>query len=165
MIYCFLTGWYSAGSLAYDSTGTSSYNFLVRPAVNSVTLEELNVKWRMMVGTMTACHLIVFGCSVIHGDTLQSPEIADDTEKTRYPLFPQTLERLRVTFTVTANLNLYHMTTVSLFLSFTVHILYWKICSLMPFLSISVVLDSFYLLILYFEKFSTWTESDVYRLP
>ena len=77
-----------------------------------------------MVGTMTACHLIVFGCSVIHGDTLQSPEIADDTEKTRYPLFPQTLERLRVTFTVTANLNLYHMTTVSLFLSFTVHILY-----------------------------------------
>ena len=165
MIYCFLTGWYSAGSLAYDSTGTSSYNFLVRPAVNSVTLEELNVKWRMMVGTMTACHLIVFGCSVIHGDTLQSPEIADDTEKTRYPLFPQTLERLRVTFTVTANLNLYYMTTVSLFLSFTVHILYWKICSLMPFLSISVVLDSFYLLILYFEKFSTWTESDVYRLP
>ena len=157
MIYCFLTGWYSAGSLAYDSTGTSSDNFLVRPAVNSVTLEELNVKCRMMVGTMTACHLMVFGCPVIHGDTLQSPEIADDTEKTRYLLFPQTLERLRVTFTVTANLNLYYMTTVSLFLSFTVHILYWKICSLMPFLSISVVLDSFYLLIFYFEKFSTWT--------
>lgn len=57
-------------------------------------------------------------------ETLQSPEIADDKEKTRYPLFPQTLERLRVTFTVTANLNLYYMTTVSLFLSFTVHILY-----------------------------------------
>ena len=78
----------------------------------------------MMVGTMTACHLIVFGCPLIHEDTLQSLEIAEDTEKTRYPLFPQTLETLRVTFTVTSNLNLYHMTTVSLFLSFTDHILY-----------------------------------------
>ena len=44
---------------------------------------------------------------------------------------------------------------------FTVYCFYTKISSFMPALSIRIALDCFYLLIFYFEKFST----DVCRLP
>ena len=61
----------------------------------------------------------------------------------------------------TANVNLYHVTKFSPYFSFTVYCFYTKISSFMPVLSKRIVLDCFYLLIFYFEKFST----DVCRLP
>ena len=61
----------------------------------------------------------------------------------------------------TANVNLYHVTKFSPYFSFTVYCFYTKISSFMPVLSKRIVLDCFYLLIFYFEKFST----DVCHLP
>ena len=58
-------------------------------------------------------------------------------------------------------MNLYHVTKFSPYFSFTVYCFYTKISSFMPVLSKRIVLDCFYLLIFYFEKFST----DVCRLP
>ena len=53
-------------------------------------------------------------------------------------------------------MNLYHLCKFSLYLSFTVHYLYKKVSSFTPLLSITSVSSCFYLLIFYFEKFSTW---------
>ena len=58
-------------------------------------------------------------------------------------------------------MNLYHVTKFSPYFSFNVYCFYTKISSFMPVLSKRIVLDCFYLLIFYFEKFST----DVCRLP
>ena len=58
-------------------------------------------------------------------------------------------------------MNLYHETKFSPYFSFTVYCFYTKISSFMPALSTRIVLDCFYLLIFYSEKFST----DVCRLP
>ena len=58
-------------------------------------------------------------------------------------------------------MNLYHVTKFSPCFSFTVYCFYTKISSFMPVLSTRIVLDCFYLLIFYSEKFST----DVCRLP
>ena len=55
----------------------------------------------------------------------------------------------------TANVNLYHLIKFSLYLSFTVHYLYKKVSCFMPVLSITIVLNSFYMLIFCFEKFSS----------
>ena len=61
----------------------------------------------------------------------------------------------------TANVNLYHLTKFSPNLPCTVYYLYTKISAFTPVLSIRIVLDSFYLLIFYSEKFSTL----ICRLP
>ena len=61
----------------------------------------------------------------------------------------------------TANVNLYQKTKFSLYASFTVHYSFSKMSSFTPVLSLKTVLDSFYLLIFYLEKFSTWK----WRLP
>ena len=61
----------------------------------------------------------------------------------------------------TANVNLQHVTKFSPYFSFTVYCFYTKIDSFMPVLSLRIVLDCFYVLIFYFEKFST----HVCRLP
>ena len=58
-------------------------------------------------------------------------------------------------------MNLYHVTKFSPYSSFTVYCFYTKISSFMPVLSIRIVLDCFYLLIFYSEKFST----HICRLP
>ena len=58
-------------------------------------------------------------------------------------------------------MNLHLVTKSSPYFSFTVYCFYTKITSLMPVLSTRIVLDCFYLLIFYSEKFST----DVCRLP
>ena len=58
-------------------------------------------------------------------------------------------------------MNLYHVTKFSPYFSFTVYCFYTKIGKFIPVLSKRIVLDCFYLLIFYFEKFST----DVCRLP
>ena len=70
-----------------------------------------------------------------------------------------TIERLRFTFT--PNVNLYYVTKFSPYFSFTVYCFYTKMSSFMPVLSTRIVLDCFYLLIFYSEKFST----DVCHLP
>ena len=57
--------------------------------------------------------------------------------------------------------NLYHVTKFSVFLSFTFHYFYTKISWFTGVLSVRFVLGCFYLLIFYFEKFSTW----IWRLP
>ena len=72
-------------------------------------------------------------------------------------LFQTSDPRLRQT----ANVNLYHVTKFPPYFSFTVYCFYTKISRFMLVLSTRIVLDCFYLLIFYFEKFST----DVYRLP
>ena len=56
----------------------------------------------------------------------------------------------------TANENLYHLIKFSLYLSFTVHYLYKEVSCFLPVLYIRIVLSCFYLLIFYFEKFSSW---------
>ena len=56
---------------------------------------------------------------------------------------------------------MYHVTKFSPYFSFTVDCFYTKIRSFMLVLSTRIVLDFFYLLIFYSEKFST----DVCRLP
>ena len=56
----------------------------------------------------------------------------------------------------TANENSYHLIKFSLYLSFTVHYLYKKVSCFLPVLYIRIVLSCFYLLIFYFEKFSSW---------
>ena len=56
---------------------------------------------------------------------------------------------------------MYHVIKFSLYFSFTVYCFYTKISSFMLVLSTRIVLDFFYLLIFYSEKFST----DVCRLP
>ena len=55
----------------------------------------------------------------------------------------------------TGNVNLYHVTKFFSYLSFTVYYFCSKISFFTPDLSIRIVLDSFYFLIFYFEKFST----------
>ena len=73
-----------------------------------------------------------------------------------------TLERLRFTFAPNdKNVNLYHMTKFSPYFPFTVYCFYTKISSFMPVLSLRIVLDCFYLVIFYSEKFST----DVCHMP
>ena len=57
--------------------------------------------------------------------------------------------------------NLYHVTKFYVFLSFTVHYFCTKISRFSRVLSIRFVLGCFYLLIFYFEKFST----SIWRLP
>ena len=51
-----------------------------------------------------------------------------------------------------ANVNLYQITKLSPYVSFTVYYFYTKISSFMPVLSVRIVLDRFYLLIFYSEK-------------
>ena len=58
-------------------------------------------------------------------------------------------------------MNLYHVTKFSPYSSLTVYCFYTKISEFMLVLSTRIVLDCFYLLIFYSEKFST----DVRRLP
>ena len=58
-------------------------------------------------------------------------------------------------------MNLYHVIEFSPYFPFTVYCFYTKISGFMPVLTIRIVLDCFYLLIFYSEKFST----DVCRLP
>ena len=58
-------------------------------------------------------------------------------------------------------MNLYHVTKFPPYFSFAVYCFYTKISSFMLVLSTKIVLDCFYLLIFYSEKFST----DVCRLP
>ena len=55
-----------------------------------------------------------------------------------------------------ANVNLYHVTKFSPYFLFTFYFLYTKISSFMPVFSIRIILDCFYLLIFYSEKFSIW---------
>ena len=69
------------------------------------------------------------------------------------------LERLRFTFT--ANVNLYHVTKFSPNRSLLFIISTNKISSFTPVLYVTIVLNSFYLLIFYSEKFSTW----IWRFP
>ena len=52
-------------------------------------------------------------------------------------------------------LRLYHVTKFSPYFPFTLYCFYTKISSFMPVLTIRIVLDCFYLLIFYSEKFST----------
>ena len=61
----------------------------------------------------------------------------------------------RFTFTPIGKLNLYHETKFFPSLSFTVYHFYPKISSFTSVLPIRIVLDSFYRLIFYSEKFST----------
>ena len=61
----------------------------------------------------------------------------------------------------TANVSLYHVTDFSLYFHFAVHYNYREISRFPPVSSIRIVLSCFYLLISYFENFSTWT----WRLP
>ena len=58
-------------------------------------------------------------------------------------------------------MNLSHVTKFSPYFSLTLHCFYAKTSSFMPVLTIGIVLDSFYLLIFYSEKFSAW----VWSLP
>ena len=58
-------------------------------------------------------------------------------------------------------MNLYHVTKFSPYFSLTLYCFYAKISSFMPVLTIGIVLDSFYLLVSYSEKFSAW----VWSLP
>ena len=59
-------------------------------------------------------------------------------------------------------MNLYHVTKFSpLKLSLIVYYFYTKITSFTQALSKEIVLSSFYLLIFYFDRFSTW----IWRLP
>ena len=53
-----------------------------------------------------------------------------------------------------ANMNLYHVTKFSIYLSFTVHYNHTKSGRFTPFPSITIVLSCFYLLISHFENFS-----------
>ena len=53
-----------------------------------------------------------------------------------------------------ANMNLYHVTKFSIYLSFTVHYNCTNSGRFTPFLSITIVLSCFYLLISHFENFS-----------
>ena len=78
------------------------------------------------------------------------------------------LERSSIAFT--ANVNLYHVTTFYIYLSFTAHYNYSKIGRFTPILSITIVLNCFDLLIS--PHFSFWKiekvsqfESHVCRLP
>ena len=58
-------------------------------------------------------------------------------------------------------MNLYQVTKFSPYFSLTLYCFYAKISSFMPVLTIGIVLDSFYLLVSYSEKFSAW----VWSLP
>ena len=71
-----------------------------------------------------------------------------------FDVFCDLLERLSIAFT--ANVNLYHLSKFSIYLSYTVHCNYTKIGKLTPILSIRIVLSCFYLLISHSENFSTW---------
>ena len=73
------------------------------------------------------------------------------------------IESLHVSMTFTSNgkLEFVPRDQVPLYLSFTVHYFYTKICSSTQFLIDKNFLSCFYLLIFYFEKFST----SICRLP
>ena len=53
-------------------------------------------------------------------------------------------------------MNLYHVTKFPPYFSPTLYCFYAKMSSFIPVLTIGIVLDSFYLLVFYSEKFSTW---------
>ena len=72
------------------------------------------------------------------------------------------IKRLRSRLRQTANVNLYHVIKFSTYFSFTgAYCFYTKMSTFMPVLCKRIVLDCFYVLIFYSEKFST----DVCRLP
>ena len=75
-----------------------------------------------------------------------------DYQPKRFKIKLERLERFRVKFT--ANVNWYHMTKFCPELSLTVYYFYTKISSFTLALSKGIVLDSFYRLIFYSEKFS-----------
>ena len=54
----------------------------------------------------------------------------------------------------TADVNLYHVTKFPPYFSPTLYCFYAKMSSFIPVLTIGIVLDSFYLLVFYYEKFS-----------
>ena len=53
-------------------------------------------------------------------------------------------------------MNLYHVTKFPPYFSPTLYCFYAKMSSFIPVLTIGIVLDSFYLLVFYSEKFSAW---------
>ena len=75
-----------------------------------------------------------------------------DYQPKRFKIKLERLERFRLKFT--ANVNWYHMTKFCPELSLTVYYFYTKISSFTLALSKGIVLDSFYRLIFYSEKFS-----------
>ena len=75
----------------------------------------------------------------------------------QFDVFCDLLERLSIAFT--ANVNLYHLSKFSIYLSYIVHCNYTKIGKLTPILSIRIVLSCFYLPISHSENFSTWISS------
>ena len=66
-----------------------------------------------------------------------------------------------ITRKINGNVNLYHVTKFSIYVSFTVHYNYTKIGRFTPILSITIVLSCFYLLISHFENLTF----SVCRLP
>ena len=73
----------------------------------------------------------------------------------------KTIERLRVMFMANSKHEFVPPNQVFPLLVITVLYLYKKVSCLMPVLSITIVSSCFYLLIFYFEKFSTW----IWHLP
>ena len=71
------------------------------------------------------------------------------------------LERLRFRFTPNGRREFVPHDHVFPLFPFTLYCFYTKISSFMPVFTLGIVRDCFYLLIFYFEKFSTW----VWRLP
>jgi len=117
------------------------------------------------------------GCLVIRGSTHASPannkiiqsfsfskenefsSVDSDGNCTPTPVLPTReaggvsyIREIKIAFA--ANMNLYHVTKFSIYLSFTVHYNYTKSVKFTPFLSITIVLSCFYLLISHFENFS-----------
>ena len=60
------------------------------------------------------------------------------------------MKRFRITFTANGDVDLYHLTKFSLYLSLTVHYNYTDIISFMPVLSIIIVCSPFYRLNFFF---------------
>ena len=73
-------------------------------------------------------------------------------------VWPKSIRRLRVTFTVKEKREFVHVTKFSLYLPFTVHYNYTEIGRLTP---VPLVLAVFYLLISYFKNLLIW----ISRLP
>ena len=71
------------------------------------------------------------------------------------------IERLSFPFTSNGNANLYHVTELLVYLSFTAHYFYTLISSFTQLFIHKNCLSNFYLLIFNVEKFSTW----IWRLP
>ena len=76
--------------------------------------------------------------------------------------FPWRKERLRCTFTPNGKREFVQRDQIFPLLSLTVYYFYSKVSSFAPAFYITIVLDSFYLLVFFcFEKFSTW----IWRFP